>query len=534
MIVNKNVMFETELSLIVPSDRQLRDGIRQKVEHYFTENKTVPPVSYNRLAEYADQLLSMCNWDKSLKAFVMVCSGNAIWRSVVGTIPYSRRMLLLPQCLKNSNMCKGLQDELGLLCTECGNCNISGFLQEAEALGYLTIVTEGTTIASRLVEGGKVDAVIGVGCMEVLQKMFVAVNKYSVPAIGVPLLTCGCVDTKADSDWIKEEINHLGYNSDFHLLNLNDLLERTAKLFTVKNLERLLSLSQSATDKMVEEILLAGGKRIRPLLTILTYEAFSKSPDQGIMEHLALSVECFHKASLIHDDIEDNDSFRYGKETLHARYGLAVAINLGDLLIGEGYRLISECQLEPLVISECLKVISTGHKAMSVGQGSELLARNRSEIPSVNEILTIFMNKTAAAFRVSLLVGAIAAGADEKNIKLLDAFSHLAGIAYQIKDDLEDYADENDNITFQSPSILISLLSENAAGSDSDLIYEAITDKNTETLLNLFDKYSIREKTTSILKEYLQKTDACLGNLMNISLKLALHEIVGKTFRDYI
>src|SRR5512139_2569456 len=151
----------------------------------------------------------------------MVCSGNAIWRSMVGEIPYNRRMLLLPQCLKNSRMCKGSQDELGLLCSECGNCDISGFLREAENLGYITIVTEGTTIASLLVERGSVDAIVGVGCMPVLQKMFSAVRKYSVPAIGVPLLSCGCKDTKADADWIKEEIHHIDQHSGFKLLNLN-------------------------------------------------------------------------------------------------------------------------------------------------------------------------------------------------------------------------------------------------------------------------------------------------------------------------
>jgi geranylgeranyl diphosphate synthase, type II len=528
------MMFETYLSLVVPSDRQLREDIRQKVEHYFTLNKIVPPVSYNKLADLSDVLLTLNKWDKSNKAFVMVCCGNAIWRSVVGAIPYNRRMLLLPQCLKNSNMCQGRQDELGLLCSECGNCNISGFLQEAENLGYLTIVSEGTTIATRLVESGKVDAIIGVGCMEVLQKMFRAVNKYSIPAIGVPLLTCGCIDTTADAEWIKEEIHHLENNEDFRLINLNDLKDRTALLFNGNLIDQLLNLKQTPTDNIVREIMLAGGKRIRPLLTALAYEAISKKPDMEILKHLALSVECFHKASLIHDDIEDNDAFRYGKETIHIRYGIPVAINIGDLLIGEGYRLISECGLKPQVVMNCIKMVSRGHKDMSVGQGAELVARRSDDMVRLQEILKIFENKTAAAFRVSLLVGAIAAEAGEETINLLERFSNLIGIAYQIQDDLEDISADKDFSQLRNPSVLISLLTEKAIQSDRDKLPEILSQSDFPGLQVLFEKYAIPQITTDIIKDYLQRIDSCLVNIQNIQLKLALYEIVGKTFRDYL
>ena len=527
-------MFKPTLLLEVPTDRILRHNIRQEVDDYFVKNKIIPPVSYNKLADLADDLLEIHQWNRSLKAFVMVCCGNAIWRTVVGTIPYKRRMLLLPQCLKNSNMCKGQQDELGLLCSECGNCNISGFLQEAENLGYLTIVTEGTTIASRLVESGKVDAIIGVGCMEVLQKMFLAVRKYSVPAIGVPLLSCGCIDTTADEDWIKEEINHIEQHQDFQLFNLNELNDRTALLFTPAQIDQLLNLSGSATDSIVRDILLAGGKRIRPLLTALTYESLNTHPDKNVLNHLSLSVECFHKASLIHDDIEDNDSLRYGKETLHTRYGIPIAINVGDLLIGEGYRLISESGLDAKLIKNCLKVASKGHKALSIGQGAELMARMNGETLPLKEIINIYENKTAAAFRVSLLLGAAAADADPSTIELLEHFSTLIGIAYQLKDDLEDFNSEENFSSFENPSVLTAVLFEKAGEEEISKIREAVSQKDMASLTFFLEKHSVRELITSIVKDHLDDIDSCLGNLQNIPLKLALHEIVGKTFRNYL
>jgi geranylgeranyl pyrophosphate synthase len=531
--LNPQRMFESTLTLVVPLDRKKRDEIRHQVENYFSENKTEPPVSYHTLVDLAGALLVKHKWDKSYKAFVMVCCGNAIWRSVVGSVPYHRRMLLLPQCLKNSHMCKGKQDEFGLLCSDCGNCNISGFLHEAEKLGYLTIVAEGTTIASRLVESGKIDAIIGVGCLEVLQKMFTAVNKYSLPAIGVPLISCGCIDTTADTEWIKEEIYHLDQKSGFRLLNLNILKEKTASLFTEAQINKLLNLTGTTTDKLVHETMLAGGKRIRPLLTVLTYEAFSSNPNDSVLQHLAMSIECFHKASLIHDDIEDNDATRYGKETIHTKYGVPVAINLGDLLIGEGYRLISECGLKAEVAVECLKVVSHGHKALSIGQGAELLARDSKEIMSLQDILKVFENKTAAAFKVSLRLGATAGEADDTSLKLLDQFSYHIGLAYQLKDDLEDFTAEN-GFAFENPSVLIAMLAENICEADKATMQESLHGNDLQKLQELMVQYKVRELITGLLKEHLSQLKECLANLQNVRLKLALNEIVGKTFREYI
>lgn len=529
-------MFEITdtLSLIVPLDKQVRNDIRLRTEDYFSFQKTKPPVTYNTLNEHADKLISKYKWNRDYKAFVMVCCGNAIWRPVVGSVPYNRRMLMLPQCLRSSRLCKGSFDELGLLCSDCGNCLISELLQKAESLGYLAVIAEGTTLASRLVESGKVDAIVGVSCLDSLQRLVSSVNKYAVPAIGIPLLTNGCKDTTVDDEWIMEEITYFKQHENMRLLNLNDLRSKTTALFTKELITDLLHLSGSATDQLVLQTLLAGGKRIRPMLAVMTYEAFCSHPSSQIMEHLALSVECFHKASLIHDDIEDNDSSRYGKETIHAQYGIPVAINLGDLLIGEGYRLISECNLSSDLLRECLRIISRGHKELAIGQGTELMARFSDDILSIKDILTVFENKTAAAFKVSLLLGAVTGGADKKMISLLDQFSYLMGVAYQLQDDLEDFSVENGISTFENPSVLIAMLAEKVSENDKTKMKSALTDNNFNDLQLLMNKYMIREAITDLLKDYLNKIDLCLKNMDNIGLKLALHEIMGKTFKNYI
>lgn len=525
---------ETVMPLVVPPDDSLRKEIRQKTGQFFSDRKILPPVSYSQLESYADTLISENHWDRDYKAFVMVCGGNAAWKPVVGSVPFHRRMLLLPMCLRNSKLCTGVEDELGLLCSECGNCNICCFLREAEDLGYITMVAEGTTIATRLVESGKVDAVVGVGCMDVLRKMFNSVTKYSIPSTGIPLLTCGCKDTTADAEWVSEEINYIDRDSTFSLLNINILKEKTSALFNEARIDAILGTSDSATGRMVKEMLMAGGKRIRPLFTVLACETFDNDPDQDIMAHLAMSVECFHKASLIHDDIEDNDSFRYGKETIHTRYGIPVAINLGDLLIGEGYRLLAESGLPPDRVALCLKAVSKGHRAMSLGQGEELMARREERILSVEEIIEVFRNKTSAAFKVSLQVGAFASGADNETLKLLELFSDLIGIAYQMKDDLEDFRDENASSSFVDQSILVSMLAAQAGADDLSTINEALKNKVMKDLQILAEKYRIREQINAMLAGYLESTYRCLEDISDLRLKVALHEIVGKTFADYV
>src|SRR5664280_1966913 len=233
-------MYKPVITLDVPYDNEKRLEIRTSVEAFFLENKVIPPVSYEMLYDFATLLIANQKWEERFRAFIMVCSGNLIWRPVVGAIPYNRRIMLLPQCLRNPRFCKAEQDELGLLCSECGNCSISGFLREAENLGYVVLVTEGTTITTRLIESGKVDAVIGVGCMEVLQKMFAAVSKYSIPSIGIPLISCGCVDTLADAEWIKEELYYFQENTSIRLLNLNYLRNITSSIFGEEQLNRTL------------------------------------------------------------------------------------------------------------------------------------------------------------------------------------------------------------------------------------------------------------------------------------------------------
>src|SRR6185295_9009219 len=240
---------------------------------------------------------------------------------------------------------------------------------------------------------------------------------------------------------------HLSSDDRTWRLDLDKLREDVQSWFGAKQMDALFGgAALSETERIAREWLGRDGKRWRPLLTACAYKAFQDDPNQTIPEgvrKVALAVECFHKASLIHDDIEDEDAERYGQPTVHAEHGMAVALNVGDLLVGEGYRLLAESDAPPRVISQMIRIASAGHRSLCLGQGAELCWSRRQRPMGVQEVLGIFRQKTAPAFEVALRLGAAYAEAGDDVHEVLTRYSEALGIAYQIRDDLDDlYLDD--------------------------------------------------------------------------------------------
>jgi geranylgeranyl pyrophosphate synthase len=228
---------------------------------------------------------------------------------------------------------------------------------------------------------------------------------------------------------------------------------------------RLLDDPIAATEALAYDYLAKGGKYARPFITLAAYEALAgngrisqhNSEDADLILasqipdavcRVALAIEIFHKASLVHDDIEDDDAFRYGQPTLHRTLGLPTAINVGDYLIGLGYRLVSRerASLGAEAAGEILDRLADAHLRLSEGQGAELLWRDaRDKQLSPLDALDIYALKTAPAFEAALLCGlrcAAPLGSLERPLKQLSR--HL-GIAFQILNDLKDWQGDQDN-----------------------------------------------------------------------------------------
>ncbi|MEI7437094.1 MAG: polyprenyl synthetase family protein [bacterium] len=523
-----------EHKLTVPADKSARDAIRQAVQIYCAGQTLVPPLALEEIEAHADCVLQAAHIETCFRGFVTVLVGNEVWRDTLAATPFERRVLLLPQCLRSSTACPAESDALGLLCETCGRCAIGGIQKEAERLGYSVLVAEGTTVVSALLAGGKINAVVGVSCLEALEKSFRPLVTHAVPALAVPLLRDGCVDTEADSAWILELLR---LRSDAPpaavRMDMRALRREVSGWFEHGALDGLLNLSGSVTEDMALEWMAKGGKRWRPTLAACVFKALTdpSAGTPGMLKLVAVAVECFHKASLIHDDIEDGDDFRYDAPTLHRRHGVEVAINVGDLLIGEGYRLIAASGAPAGQVHQMLAVAAGGHRTLCIGQGQELLLRGKPERVTVDAVLEIFRRKTAPAYDVALQLGAICAGADRDTRAILTAFSEALGVAYQIRDDLEDVAaDHPKRLNAQNqPSLLLALEHEELSGS-TEPVLNSVT---PERIQNAFDRGHERsrraeQQARKLLRQYEDRALRSLRPLRQTTLKSLLYRVAAK------
>jgi geranylgeranyl pyrophosphate synthase len=242
------------------------------------------------------------------------------------------------------------------------------------------------------------------------------------------------------------------------------------------------------------------------------------------LKKLAVAMECFHKASLIHDDIEDEDGERYGESALHVEHGVAVALNCGDLLVGEGYRLIATSGAPADVMGRIITTASRGHRTLCVGQGAELCWMRDPKPLSTRDVLEIFRQKTASAFEVSLHVGAMLAGGDDELMQVLSKYSDALGIAYQIRDDLEDLATSD-----MRPSLPLAIAYEKAKGDRKLTIEHAW--KRVEAASPELVAELAEERCRELLESYKEEAVRGLTALSNASLKGLLRRVVGKIFQ---
>ena len=196
---------------------------------------------------------------------------------------------------------------------------------------------------------------------------------------------------------------------------------------------------EKVLNESMEYSLMAGGKRLRPILVIATYELFKKDIKKCLP--YAVAIEMVHNFSLIHDDLPgiDNDDFRHGKPTNHKQFNEATAILAGDGLLNNAYILISE-DLEKSKTSEIktkLKVFNEFTKAvdrMIAGEYVDTEYEGKEILPEYLEY--IHTNKTGALLKLCVRMGAILAGCNEKELEKLTKYAEKIGLVFQIKDDI--------------------------------------------------------------------------------------------------
>ena len=429
-----------------------------------------------QLEELGERLLRQLDLPREWLGFAMVAVDNALWRDEYAAVPRGRRLLLLPKCLRAADECPAEIDADGLHCAGCGRCDLDALQREAEALGYGVIIAEGTTAVVSQVLEGRADAILGVACLDSLEKSFERIAEVGIPHQAVPLLRDGCVNTEAELDRVRALMQLeappdagsppgarraqrtylplLRYTREIFDAQIDEIL---SDCFCLTPLPAGSREPLLATDAIAREWLLVGGKRLRPFITVAAYAiarhgTAALAPDADLpgmlpaaVRSLAVAIEALHKGSLVHDDIEDADQYRYGRPTIHQAHGLEAAINVGDYLVGLGYRLIATqaAALGGDCVSDVLAKLSGAHLRLCCGQGAELMwnSRPHDDLEPLHA-LQIASLKTAPAFEAALYTGLRAAGPVAAG-ETLATFSRYVGEGYQVLNDLEDWDESN-------------------------------------------------------------------------------------------
>jgi geranylgeranyl pyrophosphate synthase len=455
-----------------PADAETRAAIRSAAAQVAaTLDRSHPPMRED-LEGWGQLVLARLELSRRFLGFAMVAVSNAFWRPVLEAIPFHRRLFLLPHCLSDRGVCRGTYDSVGLHCAGCGSCEIDALKTQAEQLGYAVIVAEGTSSLFLKILEDDVDAIFGVACLDSLEKSFQHLVDLGVAHMAVPLLKDGCRNTEAEIDLIRDLLTAEAAPTLAAPRSYMLLLRETTRMFQPPLFAELLAPYLESAElanhpeegsPSVEGIALdwlrEGGKRLRPFVTIAAYAIARHGMavlDCGPEIHeripltiwrLALAIEALHKASLVHDDIEDDDEFRYGRPTLHRQHGVAQAVNVGDYLIGLGYRLIAGemASLGMDCSSDILSQLSHAHLELCRGQGAELQLGNRPpESLQPAEVMKVYAQKTAPAFEVALYSGLRAADRT-MDLDTLRRYATYLGEGFQIRNDLEDWREDDRN-----------------------------------------------------------------------------------------
>ena len=204
------------------------------------------------------------------------------------------------------------------------------------------------------------------------------------------------------------------------------------------------AVPESILNHSVEYSLMAGGKRLRPVLMLKTYQLFDENIENCMP--FAIAMEMIHNFSLIHDDLPgiDNDDFRHGKLTNHKKFNEATAILAGDSLLNQAYIVISKSLLQEQQLERKIRAFSEfTHSVDRMIAGEYVDTEYEGKQISHEYLEYIHNNKTGALLKACCRIGAILAGAKEDDIENITEYANNIGLAFQIKDDiLSEIGDE--------------------------------------------------------------------------------------------
>jgi len=553
----------------VPGSKDHREQIRRLAAELAAELDKTRPLSRHEMETHSLSLLGRLNLPEAFLGWTMVALASAFWCEQVAAVPYHRRLLLLPRCLRDEEVCPAEYDETGLLCQDCGRCDLTDLRSQARRKGYRVLIAEGSPAVMQIILGGHADALLGVSCLDVLERTLDKILLAGIPCMAVPLLSNGCRNTSAEQDWIGRMLDTPHRPAAVQTRTYMHLMRCAAQMFDPAELDRLIPRVRggplplkhdekdvenldpiACTETIAYDFLAAGGKHFRPFITLAVYDALeggegtsaagaeqvARIPDA--VKRMALAIETFHKASLVHDDIEDDDAFRYGRATLHRKFGTATAINVGDYLIGLGYRLVAAGRgdLAPDVVVDLLGQFANAHTRLCEGQGAELMWRDaRDKRLEPLDALKIYALKTAPAFEAALMAGIRLAGSAESYREPAARFSRHLGVAYQILNDLDDWQGTKTNkresgtdVLGGRPTVLWALALERLGQQERQELQSLVNHSSRDEAAlarigELYARAEVYRQAAALVSKHHQRAVATAEQIDNEPLRRLLH-----------
>lgn len=282
----------------------------------------------------------------------------------------------------------------------------------------------------------------------------------------------------------------------------------------------------------------AGGKMLRPALTLITSEAVGGSRDNSLKS--AAAIELIHTFSLIHDDIMDDDDMRRGKPAVHKVWDENVAILAGDTLFSKAFEIIMNSDPEkntPTQLSQTLATVADACVKICEGQAFDMSFEDRYDV-SEEEYLDMIFKKTGALIAAASKAGAIMGGANQEVIDAMYDYGRLIGLAFQIQDDYLDLASDEETLgkpigsdIAKGKMTIIAIKALAASeGEDNKKLLEILKDDNNsqediDVALDLFNKYGAIEYAKNVALENVTSAKKVLEILPDSESKQMLFDL---------
>ena len=535
--------------------------------------------------------------------WTMVTIVSEFWRDRLAAAASGRRLLLLPDCPVATQGADRSAGEVSAVPRVCGpSCGIATIWSAARDSGWVVEPVGRAVAGIGSLLTGQYDGVLGVARLGDLEKAFAMLPAFSLPVAAVPyepLPARGharCADALAasaiDVEWVLGLVGVAGGGAA-PVGDYLPLLREAAEMFSS---ERLAGLAEQlglgdvfgpagcavvgqqpasglddvvpldATACMSTDFLTRGGKFLRPFICLAAHDAVradlgaaGDDATRGSAKAASVAIEIFHKASLVHDDIEDQDLMRYGRPTLHVEHGVPAAINAGDYLLGLGYRIVAGLPgVDAATLRDLVAILADAHVRLAKGQGAELWWRNGGDKRlTPGEALTIYGLKTSPAFEAAVAMGIRMAGIQPVEAGNIGAYSLHVGTGFQVLNDLKDWSGDLENnrraagdLLGGRPTVMWALAVERLSEGDADRLRQVAQtagrdDADEATVVaavaevrRLYTKAGVFERAAAIVAEQRALAAAAaatcrfrrLRDVLEFLLDLAVPELAATAF----